>query len=258
MNGAEQLPDEMRASLRGAKHPVAPTAGEQAAMVAFASKLGALPPVHPLARFGAWKTLGLACLVTAAAAVPALRHRANPTHTVETTARIAEPPAPRPSTVGLVAVENAPVVSASPRTARETSSETSVVVPSPAMVPHVVTTTAANHPVVRAQTRVEPPTTTGMPPVSCPVLRGDEAVLTAATQALATDPEVTLACVQLLATRGGTGELRDEYWFLGFDASRRLGRTADARRWAQQLLAGNAESPYARRVRRWMGTSPTL
>lgn len=78
-------------------------------------------------------------------------------------------------------------------------------------------------------------------------------MLAAAAKALGSSPLVTLACVQALSTSGGPYQLRDEHAFLGFEASRRLGREADAKRYARALLKASPTSAYAAKARAYLG-----
>lgn len=78
-------------------------------------------------------------------------------------------------------------------------------------------------------------------------------MLAAAAKALGSSPLVTLACVQAVSTIGGPYQLRDEHAFLGFEASRRLGREADAKRYARALLKASPTSAYAAKARAYLG-----
>lgn len=97
------------------------------------------------------------------------------------------------------------------------------------------------------------------PLITCPAgaaTPGDRAaeapILAAAARSLAQSPAVTLACIQELSRIGGPFQLRDEHAFLGFEASRRLGREADARRFAEALLRASPGSAYAARARAYL------
>lgn len=97
------------------------------------------------------------------------------------------------------------------------------------------------------------------PITTCPAgaaTPGDRAaeapILAAAARSLAQSPAVTLACIQELSRIGGPFQLRDEHAFLGFEASRRLGREADARRFAEALLRASPGSAYAARARAYL------
>ncbi len=98
-------------------------------------------------------------------------------------------------------------------------------------------------------------------PVSaCPAgsaASGDRAaegpILASAAKALASSPLVTLACLQTLSKIGGPFQLRDEHAFLGFEASRRLGREADAKRFARALLRASPGSAYAAKAKAYLG-----
>ncbi len=110
--------------------------------------------------------------------------------------------------------------------------------------------------------RVEPSPSIAIAPAStasaCPVERGsgglahESRVLAAATAALASDPAVAAECVRSLDVAGTSDALRDELLFVGFDAARRLGRSADARRYAESLVARSPSSSYASRAQRWL------
>jgi hypothetical protein len=90
-----------------------------------------------------------------------------------------------------------------------------------------------------------------------PAIVGDRAaegpILAAAAKALSGSPLVTLACVQELARIGGPFQLKDEQTFLAFEASRRLGREADAKRHARALLRASPGSAYAAKARAYLG-----
>ncbi|MEI8259718.1 MAG: hypothetical protein WCJ30_28970 [Deltaproteobacteria bacterium] len=266
-DGADDLPPDVRASLRAARRPVPPTAADRAAMVALATRIAAAPPVappvsplHTLAKLGGAKGVGLAGLIAAAgvAVVPALRHPATPSAT-SVRARGSEPAGPVASasapnatdTSSLVApalpTEQRPTALPTPAIAVQPTDQAPTPVPETVRVARVVRA-AANTPAVDTDHTASP---------ACPVAQGagESDILDAATRALGRDPSLTLLCLRSLETRGALG-LRDEYWFLGFEASRRLGRQDDARRWGQSLLGAAADSPYAARVRRWIdGTS---
>ncbi len=110
--------------------------------------------------------------------------------------------------------------------------------------------------------RVDPSPSIAIAPAStpsaCPVERGsgglahESRVLAAATAALASDPAVAAECVRALDVAGTSDALRDELLFVGFDAARRLGRSADARRYAESLVARSPSSSYASRAQRWL------
>lgn len=90
-----------------------------------------------------------------------------------------------------------------------------------------------------------------------PAQAGDRAaegpILAAAAKAIASSPLVTLACIQTLSSIGGPFQLRDEHAFLGFEASRRLGRDADAKRFARALLRASPGSAYAAKAKAYLG-----
>ena len=95
-----------------------------------------------------------------------------------------------------------------------------------------------------------------------PAIAGDRAsegpILAAAAKALSATPLVTLACIQELARIGGPFQLADERTFLAFEASRRLGREADARRFARALLRASPGSAYAAKARAYLGDDKGL
>ncbi len=260
-DGADDLPADVHASLRGARGPVPPSAADRAAIVALATRIAATPPLAPpaspwnaLAKVGGWKGVGLAGLIVAAGVslVPALRHRDAPSRDVGQAHRVAAPavtsasssPVTQPTTVA-----PAPVATVAPAAA---STATRAVTPSVAPAPRA-------RPVLPvAPVTVTPVRTDAAASRPCPAAQGasESEVLDAAMRVLASDPSLTLTCLRSLEAQGGAVALRDEYWFLGFEASRRLGRRDDARQWGQSLLQGAADSPYAARVRHWIdGTS---
>ncbi len=273
-DGGDEVSDDVRAWLRGAAAPQGPTEHERAAMLAVAAKIGAAPAgaawLHKLTVAG-WKAQALAGLVavvgvsTALSVRPRLAHRDPSAHV----ARVS----PRPSRGAHVEAAVAPRVEvvpevvpavAPPATSMSRPPETVVHATHPPRFapPTVVAAHAAPVPAVApvAVAPVAAESAPATPASTCPVPSAtssdaEAATLAAATRALSHDPAVTLACVALLGARGASDQLFEERAFLGFAASRRLGRAADAARWAQQLLTAAPTSPYAARVREALGVA---
>jgi hypothetical protein len=247
-------------------------------MLAMAAQLGAMPAprVHPLAKIGGWKAIGAAGLLVIAggSVIPALRARSHVTMGSHATASAAQaqPIAPRASTATSDSPPAPPVAGFAPGTT--TTPSASIAAP---ISPTV--TRDESHPAVRSSpvlarnlsvrsyaapahdmARVAVATARPVGSASaCPVavhervtVELEARVIASAMRSLASDPAVTLACVHELEAHGGPVVLRDEHWFLGFSASRRLGRDDDARRWANALLRGAPDSPYATRVTRFL------
>jgi len=105
--------------------------------------------------------------------------------------------------------------------------------------------------------RDEEPVTARTTP-GCPLERGpgglavESRILATATAALSSNPAVAAACVRALDAASTSDALRDELLFVGFDAARRLGRDAEARRYAEALVARAPSSSYATRAQRWL------
>lgn len=274
--GGGDIPNGVREALQGARAPGGPSASQRSAMFAMAAQLAAKPvtPVHPLAKIGGWKAIGLVGLVAAAgvSVIPAVRARSNApvaasresishagqssvaTPVTDTSAAVAEPAAPIARAVVVAApVESAPVVSPLP-TAVPTHATT--LHPAPAR-------TAMRAHAAAPMIESAPSAAVAVAVAACPVaIRSrvtadlEATVLAAAARTLAADPAVTLACVRDLEAHGGPVQLRDEHWFLGFTAARRLGHNGDARHWADALLRNVPDSPYAARVTHWLSTTP--
>jgi hypothetical protein len=272
-DGGGELPDDLRAALRKAPRPTGPDGRERAAMLAMAAQLGAMPAPRPgtLAKVGGWKAIGAAGLLVigAGAVVPAIRARSH----VAIGAHVAVNPA--------VPVPQTSVVSA-PAPVTVTATVAPMVEPAPVVVPAPAPTSVApleprvGNRLARApsraislRTRGEQSSTVALAGAAvehdpanasaCPVavtervtVEVEARVLASAMRALGSEPATTLACIHDLEAHGGPVVLRDEHWFLGFSASRRLGRMDDARRWANALLRGAPDSPYAMRVTRFL------
>ena len=84
-------------------------------------------------------------------------------------------------------------------------------------------------------------------------LEREAALLERARAALQSAPGAALTAAQQHASSFPSGQLRAERMFIEADALRRLGRTREARRTAEQALEQYPDGLYAERVRRFLG-----
>ncbi len=235
------LPEEARAWLRAAPRPTPPDATERAAMVAMAARLAALP-VAPtghaglkLVKLGGWKGVVLAGLLAVTGGSAVLTARTSGT-APESSLR---GPSSTPAVV-LTAPPPESLPATTPVQADDTQAPRRPAPPGdrPRAIPDAAPTARSACPV--------PPAERGDCSTEAPHIQ-------AANRALGADPGLTLACLQDLTRLGGPWQLGDEHAFLSFEASRRLGRDGDARRWARALLRASPRSPYAAKVRGFLG-----
>jgi hypothetical protein len=220
------------AVLRGAR-PRAPSARELARLGAAVGHIGRIPQPgwHP-----GWK-LALAAAGTAAVVAGGtfvLRAERQP------------PPAPQ--------------ISSPPPALPAARADEEVAIAPPAEAPAPVIAPAPDRPAARtpsthARLRSRPAHATAAA-VAADQLQRETRLIDAARAALAASPGRALAVLEDHRREFPSGQLAAEREFLAVEALRRMGRSDEARRRADALIARWASSPYAARARRVLASTP--